>query len=61
MDGKPAIEIDDTDLGPFADADLAWLRAQVLPALEEYDRDPSTGTPMEEVFRTLEAELRSRL
>lgn len=61
MDGKPAIEIDDTDLGPFADADPAWLRAQVLPALEEYDSDPSTGTPMEEVFRTLEAELRSRL
>lgn len=61
MDGKPAIEIDDTDLGPFTDADPAWLRAQVLPALEEYDRDPSTGTPMEDVFRELKAELRARI
>ncbi|MBJ7414028.1 MAG: hypothetical protein JHC88_00935 [Niveispirillum sp.] len=61
MDGKPAIEIDDTDLGPFADADPAWLRAQVLPALEEYDRDPSTGVELSEAFRRVRAMLRDRV
>ncbi len=33
MDGTPATDIDDTDLGPFADADPAWLGAQILSAM----------------------------
>lgn len=61
MDGKPAIEIDDTDLGPFAGADPAWLRAQVLPAIEESERDPSSLKDMEDVFRELKAELLARM
>lgn len=60
MDGKPAIDIDDTDLGPFADADPAWLRARILPALAEYDRDPSTGVELSEAFKRVQAALRNR-
>ena len=61
MEGKPATNMEEDDLGPFADADPAWLRAQILPALEEYDRDPSTGVPMERVFEELKAMLRARM
>lgn len=61
MDGKLVIDQDDTELGPNADVDPTWLRAQVMPALEEYDRDPSTGVPMERVFEELKAKLRARM
>lgn len=60
MDGKPAINTDDTDLGPFADADPAWLRTQILPARERYMRNPSSGVPMDEAFRRVRAMLRAR-
>lgn len=61
MDGKPAIETDDADLGPFANADPAWLRAQILPAIEESESDPSSLKEMEDVFRELKAELLARM
>ena len=35
----------------------AWLRQEVLPAIEEYDADPSTGIPAEEFFEKLLDEL----
>lgn len=57
MDGKPAIDMDDTDLGPFADADPEWLRAQILPSIEESQRDPSSLKDMDDVFRELTVEL----
>lgn len=60
MDGKPAIDTDDSDLGPFADADPEWLRAQILPVRERYQRDPSSLVPMDEAFRRVRAVLRAR-
>jgi len=33
----------------------AWLRAEVQPAIEEMDRDPSSLIPAEEVFEKLRA------
>ncbi len=60
MDGKPATDMEVEDLGPFADADPAWLRAQILPVRERYERDPSSLVPMEEAFRRVRDVLRDR-
>lgn len=61
MDGKLVADMEDEDFDPFADADPAWLRAQILPALEEYDRNPSTGVELSEAFRRVRAMLRDRV
>ncbi|MFV3128729.1 hypothetical protein [Niveispirillum sp. KHB5.9] len=60
MDGKPATDMDEDDPGPFADADPAWLRAQILPVRDRYERDPSSLVPMDEAFRRVRAMLRAR-
>ncbi len=37
-----------------------WLRAEVVPALEEYLEDPSQGIPIDQVFDGLEERYRAR-
>lgn len=59
MDGKLVADMEDEDFDPFADADPAWLRAQILPARERYERDPSSGVEMSEAFRRVRAKLRA--
>lgn len=40
------------------DAELDdWLREQVLPAIEEWEKDPSLAIPMEEAFAWLDAQM----
>lgn len=60
MDGKLVMEIEQAELGPFADADPEWLRRQILPARDRYERDPSSLSDMEDVFRRLKDELLGR-
>lgn len=51
-------------LGMFQDHDAAierWLREEVLPTLEDHERDPSRARPAEEVFDRIEADLLARI
>lgn len=43
-----------------ANLDIEWLKAEVLPALAEYDADPSTGVDLHEAFRRLRHRRRSQ-
>lgn len=38
-----------------------WVKEEVLPAIEEYERDPSTARPADEVFGEILEELRAEV
>lgn len=60
-DPEQVIEEGLAALDPEEEVFERWLQEEVLPACEEYDRDPSQGRTSEQVRETLAAEYESSL